>query len=206
MWCRQLIFFALLALPAFADIAVNTVEGWAYRLGEALLKLSESATGITELKNKYQQQGMFSFENKDDRLLVQEIASNIQNLTLRKIHAVKRVVDKAVQKMSQEKKEIDKNYGYYSTKNCEMESKQPAHRKKLNCLPNSHFFDACVNTNSSSVHVPNYINDKENEVFSAINWTEDLEATFISNYDQDPSLSWQYFGSSTGFMRHYPGM
>jgi hypothetical protein len=44
------------------------------------------------------------------------------------------------------------------------------------------------------------------DVLKVIEWTEDLEAIFKSNYEQDPSLSWQYFGSSSGIMRQYPGV
>lgn len=43
------------------------------------------------------------------------------------------------------------------------------------------------------------------EVIQAIRWSENLDSIFMNNYRVDPSLSWQYFGSSTGFMRHYPG-
>jgi len=32
-----------------------------------------------------------------------------------------------------------------------------------------------------------------------------LDEVFLQNYRSDPSLSWQYFGSTAGFMRHYPG-
>lgn len=42
------------------------------------------------------------------------------------------------------------------------------------------------------------------EVISAIEWSEALDSTFKDNYNKDPSLSWQFFGSSTGFMRQYP--
>lgn len=42
-------------------------------------------------------------------------------------------------------------------------------------------------------------------MISGIIWSEELDKTFKDNYKQDPTLSWQYFGSSTGFMRQFPG-
>lgn len=43
-------------------------------------------------------------------------------------------------------------------------------------------------------------------VISGIIWSEELDKTFRNNYKIDPTLSWQYFGSSTGFMRQFPGI
>lgn len=45
--------------------------------------------------------------------------------------------------------------------------------------------------------------DKDAQI--AIQWSENLDAVFLQNYNSDPALSWQYFGSSSGIMRHYPG-
>lgn len=39
----------------------------------------------------------------------------------------------------------------------------------------------------------------------AIKWSQDLDRIFIHNYRGDPFLSWQYFGSASGFMRQFPG-
>jgi len=43
------------------------------------------------------------------------------------------------------------------------------------------------------------------DVMNGIVWSEQLDRIFISNYESDPSLTWQFFGSSTGFMRQFPG-
>lgn len=89
----------------------------------------------------------------------------------------------------------------------------------------THFYDISVNTTHSSVHVPTNVYDKSKTlcrtnsnslppfffvfigptVMEALQWSEALDEVFVQNYNSDPALSWQYFGSDTGIMRHYPG-
>lgn len=90
---------------------------------------------------------------------------------------------------------------------------------------NSHFYGIEVNTSLSSVHIPTNVFDRSmficfllsftygilkllpiaDEVLKAIQWSEKLDSIFLNNYQKDPTLSWQFFGSSTGFMRQFPG-
>lgn len=69
---------------------------------------------------------------------------------------------------------------------------------------NPRFFNLPVNTSLSSVLVYTNIYDRAPEVIKAIKWSEALNNIFIDNYGKDPTLSWQYFGSSTGFLRQFP--
>merc|ERR1719342_1636817 len=71
---------------------------------------------------------------------------------------------------------------------------------------NKHFSGIPVNISYSSVHVPTNVYDGEAKVINAIDWSKKLDDTFKDNYERDPSLSWQFFGSSTGFLRQYPAM
>lgn len=49
-----------------------------------------------------------------------------------------------------------------------------------------------------------FLFSKDPKVLKAIMWTEDLDEVFKQNYQSDPALSWQYFGSDTGILRHFP--
>lgn len=70
----------------------------------------------------------------------------------------------------------------------------------------THFFNYSVNTTHSSVQVPSNVYDRSSSVLEDLQWSELLDEVFVQNYKSDPALSWQYFGTSTGLLRHYPAM
>ncbi|KAF9421397.1 hypothetical protein HW555_002612 [Spodoptera exigua] len=94
-----------------------------------------------------------------------------------------------------------------------------ARARRLALTPSRHFDHIAVNTSYSAVLMPPYINTDEletklkvgpvvadGEVQNQIAWSEHLDPLFVNNYEIDPTLSWQYYASSTGFMRRYPAM
>ncbi|KAF7266188.1 hypothetical protein GWI33_020469 [Rhynchophorus ferrugineus] len=91
-------------------------------------------------------------------------------------------------------------------KNPQASQTQPVDKSRLPLYRNRHFYNIPVNTNHSAVHVPSNVYERSKDVISGIMWSEELDKTFRSNYNLDPTLSWQYFGSSTGFMRQFPAM
>ncbi|CAH0548637.1 unnamed protein product [Brassicogethes aeneus] len=102
--------------------------------------------------------------------------------------------------------EIDLEVTDDTEKDPQASQTQPKDRTKLPLYRNRHFYNIPVNTNYSAVHVPSNVYDRAKNVISGIIWSEELDKTFRNNYKQDPTLSWQYFGSSTGFMRQFPAM
>lgn len=83
------------------------------------------------------------------------------------------------------------------------DSKGSHQEVKLTAGPADHYGGLAVNTSLSAVLLPATVKLKDAE--SAVAWSELLEPLFINNYESDPALSWQYFGSSAGFTRLYPG-
>ncbi|KAL4716978.1 hypothetical protein ACJJTC_012789 [Scirpophaga incertulas] len=81
-----------------------------------------------------------------------------------------------------------------------------ARARRLLLAPSRHFDHIAVNTSYSAVLMPPYIDVEDAEVQNQIAWSEHLDPLFVNNYDIDPTLSWQYYASSTGFMRRYPAM
>lgn len=62
-----------------------------------------------------------------------------------------------------------------------------------------------VNRNQSTIQVPTNIFKLDLSINMTAYWTEELDTQFKTNYDNDNELYWQYFCSSNGMYRQYPG-
>ena len=62
-----------------------------------------------------------------------------------------------------------------------------------------------VNRNYSTLQVPINVYKQEMIINMTAYWTEKLNEQFKKNYDMDNELFWQYFCSSLGLYRRYPG-
>ncbi|KAG9260668.1 voltage-dependent calcium channel subunit alpha-2/delta-3-like [Astyanax mexicanus] len=72
--------------------------------------------------------------------------------------------------------------------------------------PNDHFNNLSVNLSLSVVQVPTNMYNKDPDIVNGVYWSEALNKVFVDNFERDPSLIWQYFGSAKGFFRQYPGV
>ncbi|XP_021933890.1 voltage-dependent calcium channel subunit alpha-2/delta-3-like isoform X3 [Zootermopsis nevadensis] len=203
---------------AWCKISVRAVESWAQTLSSKLWDLSQiCATNDLDGRQpvrsksdsfKYFYAKEFKVDIKNDSLLAEDIAASIHDMTQLKLSAVRRIVNNAetlALRLYQDKQATE-NYTYYGTKAYDPSGKPLDFVKRLDCTPNKHFHGEAVNTSFSSVHIPTYIYHRAPKVLEAVEWTEDLDAVFKSNYELDPSLSWQYFCSGSGIMRQYPGV
>lgn len=155
--------------------------------------------------------------------IVEDIAKEIKFMMDARISAVRRVVDTAqeIGSIAAGSDEIvEKNFTYFNAKEMVEPSEVPATEspnfmdsdesdnmempKPVIVLTESEKFGDFVNLSISSVHVPANVYDRAKEVIKAIKWSEMLDNIFDSNYKHDPSLFWQYFCSSAGFLRQFP--
>ncbi|KPP63786.1 voltage-dependent calcium channel subunit alpha-2/delta-4-like, partial [Scleropages formosus] len=71
---------------------------------------------------------------------------------------------------------------------------------------NEHFNNLPVNTSLSNIQVPTNVYNKDPDILNGVYMSEALNEVFVENFEKDPTLTWQFFGSSTGFFRIYPGI
>ncbi|XP_076235530.1 voltage-dependent calcium channel subunit straightjacket isoform X5 [Calliopsis andreniformis] len=187
------VILILIQTPDSGDsISSNTVKTWAHKLGFELSQLGKYVTNVEKFHESYKQAAV---KPRDGNVLVHEIAKDIKAMMESKISAIKRIMDVAeLSASSFPDKDPPESFQFVNARNNTIDLKHSVH------------FGGPVNLNMSAVHVPTNVYERASNVIRAIKWSEALDRTFINNYEQDPSLSWQYFGSATGFMRQYPAM
>ncbi|XP_026478541.1 voltage-dependent calcium channel subunit alpha-2/delta-3-like [Ctenocephalides felis] len=225
--CIELFCLTLVGVDCYPEETIKTamVHAWAEKLGTELWTSGDFITRRKQVQESYKSAKVVV---RDGNVLVGEMAREIKYMMDLKISAVKRIMDAAENTAVSAKDEpVTKEYRYYNSKELyppgmlpEPEQKDlseideveearklavPAAREMV-LTPDQRFGGTPINTTFSAVHVPTNVFDRDPEVIKAIKWSDNLDSIFTNNYHMDPTLSWQYFGSSTGFMRQYPAM
>ncbi|XP_063239257.1 voltage-dependent calcium channel subunit alpha-2/delta-3 isoform X2 [Bacillus rossius redtenbacheri] len=183
------------------------VDGWAKKLGVELWHCGGYVTRRDEMLQNYKEASVME---RNGKALVLEIAREIKNMTDLKISAVKRIMDTVENSAMVHQTDNVTEYRYFNVKHLKTpdEPADPDCDEDLEMVltPDAHFSGVPVNTSYSAVHVPTNVYGGAPDILRAIKWSSTLDQIFTNNYAADPSLSWQYFGSTTGFMRQYPAM
>ncbi|XP_063616481.1 voltage-dependent calcium channel subunit alpha-2/delta-3-like [Cydia splendana] len=222
------------ATPARRSERSNTVKAWADRLGEEIWELNEALTKAQQIKAEYQKMNA-SVRRKDGMSILESSLTSVRMMLTKKINAVKCIHATAIELAKKFKEEYngtaDDEFEYCSAKysvfmelnefgndTVVIPTKEDPEKipkftiamkhfyENVTVDRDSHFYNIRVNTDKSCVHVPTNIFFREEEPRKAILWTKDLNDIFTKNYNADPSLTWQYFGSSHGVLRFFPAM
>jgi voltage-dependent calcium channel alpha-2/delta-3 len=214
----------------------EVVNMWGSKFGKELWESLTVATRRDTIQQGYNDHSEIRVEKIDGLTMVRKMAIEVQIMMQHKIDAIKRIMELAENIALDHKYDKDRGerlkegrYTYYNAKKLnvlpegeeeganEYERYLSQYRdqndeywapgySRMVLTANKHFSGIPVNISYSSVHVPTNVYDGEPKVINAIDWSKKLDDTFKDNYQRDPSLSWQFFGSSTGFLRQYPAM
>ncbi|XP_039313791.1 voltage-dependent calcium channel subunit alpha-2/delta-3 isoform X2 [Solenopsis invicta] len=188
------------------DIPHNEVKNWALKFGVDLWEFGKQVTKMSEIQRKYHELEA-NVIKRDGLVLVREMAMEVKNMMDFKMNAVMRLVESAEQAAVSAPREGNVSPKYYAShrlNNFVSDEKGPAQEMFL--VANRHFDHLAVNVSLSAVLLPNGIKDNERDVASGIQWSEYLDLLFVNNYESDPTLSWQYYGATTGFLRRFPAI
>uniref|UniRef100_A0A672VDC4 Calcium voltage-gated channel auxiliary subunit alpha2delta 4 n=1 Tax=Strigops habroptila TaxID=2489341 RepID=A0A672VDC4_STRHB len=141
--------------------------------------------------------------------LVKKFSEQMENMLRRKVEAVERLVEAA--------EDADLNHEYNSSLEFDYYNSLLINDKDENdnyvelgdefiLEPNEHFNNLLVNTTYSDIQLPTNVYNKDPDILNGVYMSEALNPIFVDNFERDPTLTWQYFGSSTGFFRLYPGI
>ncbi|XP_011876381.1 PREDICTED: voltage-dependent calcium channel subunit alpha-2/delta-4 isoform X2 [Vollenhovia emeryi] len=223
---RCFVFYFMLLFVVCRAKDAHIVAKWADKLGTELWELANEVARPEELLEKYKSMNA-RVEKKSGEDLVNAISENVGRMLRRKMDAVTciRIAAEAAAESWDPSLEHG-NFSYVSSKCSPVMGHDSASKKKyctkevkekkvnvkvkvyrdMELTADSHFYNIPVNTSYSSVHIPTNVFDLTPDVVKDIVRTEPLDDMFRQNYESDPALSWQYFGSVTGMLRQYPAM
>uniref|UniRef100_A0A8B9Q4U8 Calcium voltage-gated channel auxiliary subunit alpha2delta 4 n=1 Tax=Apteryx owenii TaxID=8824 RepID=A0A8B9Q4U8_APTOW len=186
------------------------VKSWADAFGGELYSIVTKYSGALLLQKKYKDvEPTLKIKEVDGLELVKKFSEQMESMLRRKVEAVERLVEAA--------EDADLNHEYNSSLEFDYYNSLLINEKDENdnyvelgdefiLEPNEHFNNLLVNTTYSDIQLPTNVYNKDPDILNGVYMSEALNPIFVDNFERDPTLTWQYFGSSTGFFRLYPGI
>ncbi|XP_053574828.1 voltage-dependent calcium channel subunit alpha-2/delta-4 [Bombina bombina] len=205
-----IVFSGCAALRGQRRIPTDTVKFWADTFGNEVYSIVTKYSGSLLLQKKYKDvEPTLSIEEVDGLDLVRKFSEEMESMLRRKVEAVERLVEAA--------EEADLNHEFNSSLEFEYYNSVRINEKDENdnyvelgnefiLESNEHFNNLRVNTSLSNIQLPTNVYNKDSDILNGVYMSEALNPIFVDNFQRDPTLTWQYFGSSTGFFRLYPGI
>uniref|UniRef100_A0A803JAZ7 Calcium channel, voltage-dependent, alpha 2/delta subunit 3 n=1 Tax=Xenopus tropicalis TaxID=8364 RepID=A0A803JAZ7_XENTR len=191
-------------------IPLSMVKLWASAFGGEIKSIAAKYSGSQLLQKKYKEfEKDVTIEEIDGLQLVKKLAKDMEEMFHKKSEAVRRLVEAAEDAHLKHAFDADLQYEYFNAvliNERDEDGNFLELGKEFLLLPNDHFNNLPVNVSLSDVQVPTNVYNKDPEIVNGIYWSEALNKVFVDNFDRDPSLIWQYFGSAKGFFRQYPGI
>lgn len=196
------------------QIPLSVVKLWASAFGGEIKSIAAKYSGSQLLQKnifmKYKEhEKEVTIEEIDGLQLVKKLAKDMEEMFHKKAEAVRRLVEAAEEADLKHEFDADLQYEYFNAVLINERDEDGNYLelgKEFLLLPNDHFNNLPVNISLSDVQVPTNMYNKDPEIVNGIFWSESLNKVFVDNFDRDPSLIWQYFGSAKGFFRQYPGI
>ncbi|OPJ80571.1 hypothetical protein AV530_010854 [Patagioenas fasciata monilis] len=188
----------------------HRVKSWADAFGGELYSIVTKYSGSLLLQKKYKDvEPTLKIKEVDGLELVKKFSEQMESMLRRKVEAVERLVEAA--------EDADLNHEYNSSLEFDYYNSLLINEKDENdnyvelgdefiLEPNEHFNNLLVNTTYSDIQLPTNVYNKDPDILNGVYMSEALNPIFVDNFERDPTLTWQYFGSSTGFFRLYPGI
>ncbi|XP_061388460.1 voltage-dependent calcium channel subunit alpha-2/delta-4 [Musca vetustissima] len=194
------------------DIPHNEVRNWALKFGVDLWEFGRQFTKMNEIKSRFKDNDI-EVKRKDGIILLRELAAEVKNFMDFKRNAVMRIMDSAEQAAlseldAQGSHSGSSNNQHYDARRINeynADGKLADGARHMDIRFMRRFERLPVNLSLSSILVPNGVSLDDGDVKAALQWSAHLDPLFQNNLERDPALSWQYFGSTTGFLRRFPG-
>ncbi|KAG8509071.1 Voltage-dependent calcium channel subunit alpha-2/delta-4, partial [Galemys pyrenaicus] len=192
------------------EIPLETVKLWADTFGRDLYNTVTQYSGSLLLQKKYKDvEPRLGIKEVDGLELVRKFSEDMESMLRRKVEAVKSLVEAAEEADLNHEFNESLVFDYYNSVLIN-ERDENGNYVELGAEfvleSNAHFSNLMVNTSISSVQLPTNVYNKDPDILNGVYMSEALNPVFVENFQRDPTLTWQYFGSSTGFFRIYPGI